>query len=77
MPSEYVRELIRRDQKRKAREQLDALVLEGLDSGHPTPVDAGYWSNLHMIGATLLDVEMTRNQSAMGKEFSKTDRGVQ
>jgi antitoxin ParD1/3/4 len=31
-PSEYVRELIRSDQKRQAKEQLDRLLLEGLDS---------------------------------------------
>ena len=31
--SEYVRELIRADQKRKAEDRIDALLLEGLDSG--------------------------------------------
>jgi antitoxin ParD1/3/4 len=31
-PSDYVRELIRSDQKRLAKEQLDRLLLEGLDS---------------------------------------------
>ena len=30
-PSEYVRELIREDQKRRAKERLDALLLEGLN----------------------------------------------
>jgi antitoxin ParD1/3/4 len=30
--SEYVRELIRNDEKRKAEEQLEALLLEGLSS---------------------------------------------
>jgi len=30
--SEYVRELIRADEKRKAEEQLEALLLEGLKS---------------------------------------------
>lgn len=30
--SEYVRELIRADEKRKAEEQLEALLLEGLNS---------------------------------------------
>jgi len=29
-PSEYVRELIREDEKRKAEEQLEALLLDGL-----------------------------------------------
>ena len=30
--SEYVRELIREDQKRKAQQRLEALLLEGLNS---------------------------------------------
>jgi antitoxin ParD1/3/4 len=41
--SEYVRELIRADQKRKTEEQIDALLLEGLDSGAPVPVTGEYW----------------------------------
>jgi len=45
-PSEYVRELIRDDQKRRAKEKLDALLLEGLNSGDSIPVDAKFWSEL-------------------------------
>ena len=45
-PSEYVRELIRRDQKRRAKEKLDALLLEGLNSGDSIPMDAQFWSDL-------------------------------
>ena len=45
-PSEYVRELIREDQKRQAKEKLDALLLEGLNSGDSIPVDAKFWSEL-------------------------------
>ena len=41
--SEYVRELIRADQKRKADERIDALLLEGLGSGEPIPVTKKYW----------------------------------
>jgi antitoxin ParD1/3/4 len=41
--SEYMRELIRADQKRKTEERIDALLLEGLDSGEPIPVTADYW----------------------------------
>lgn len=39
--SEYVRELIRADEKRKAEEQLEALLLEGLSSEETamTPTD--------------------------------------
>lgn len=45
-PSEYVRELIREDQKRRARERLDALLLEGLDSGDPIAATPEFWSAL-------------------------------
>jgi antitoxin ParD1/3/4 len=41
--SEYVRELIRADQRRKVEERVDALLLEGLDSGEPIPVTKEYW----------------------------------
>jgi antitoxin ParD1/3/4 len=41
--SEYVRELIRADQKQKARQKLEALLLEGLDSGEPIEVTPQYW----------------------------------
>ena len=45
-PSEYVRELIREDQKRKAKEKLDQLLLDGLSSGDPISVDAKFWTDL-------------------------------
>ncbi len=41
--SEYVRDLIRADQKRKVEERIDALLLEGLDSGQPIAVSPEYW----------------------------------
>ena len=41
--SEYIRELIRADQKRKAEVRIDALLLEGLDSAQPIPVTPDYW----------------------------------
>jgi antitoxin ParD1/3/4 len=45
-PSEYVRELIRGDQKRRAQERLDLLLLEGLDSGEPLPATPVFWADL-------------------------------
>ena len=36
-PSEYMRHLIREDRKRAAQEQLEALLLEGLESGASEP----------------------------------------
>lgn len=41
--SEYIRELIRRDQKEAAREKLEALLVEGLESGEPIVVTEEYW----------------------------------
>ena len=41
--SDYVRDLIRRDQKHQAREKLEALLLEGLDSGPPIEVNEAWW----------------------------------
>lgn len=43
-PSEYVRELIREDQKRRAVEMLEALLAEGLSSGEPVKADRKYWA---------------------------------
>lgn len=45
-PSEYVRELIREDRKRRAHEKLDALLMEGLNSGEPIAADARFWAEL-------------------------------
>jgi len=41
--SEYIRELIRADQRRMAQEKLDTLLLEGLESGHPVEVTPEFW----------------------------------
>lgn len=41
--SEYVRKLIREDEKRKAEEKLEALLLEGLNSGDPIEITPEYW----------------------------------
>jgi antitoxin ParD1/3/4 len=42
-PSEYVRTLIREDQKRKGWERIEALLLEGVSSGAPVEVNRRYW----------------------------------
>jgi antitoxin ParD1/3/4 len=41
--SEYVRELIRADQKRRMEERIDSLLLEGLRSGEPIEVTPEFW----------------------------------
>ncbi len=41
--SEYVRELIRNDEKRKAEDRLEALLLEGLESDE-SPLTSEDWA---------------------------------
>lgn len=51
--SEYVRELIRADEKRKAEEQLEAKLLEGLNSAESelTPAD---WKDIRKVAMARL-----------------------
>jgi len=42
--SEYIRQLVREDQKRAAQERLEQLLLEGIDSGEPIEGTAEYWA---------------------------------
>ena len=44
--SEYVRALIRADQKRKSDEEIQALLLEGLAGGTPTPLTEKDWQDI-------------------------------
>lgn len=39
-PSDYVRALIREDQKRRAEEKLEQLLIEGLESGPASEYDS-------------------------------------
>ena len=49
--SEYVRELIRKDQDRK---RLRAMILQGATSGLAAPVDADYFESLYVRVRTYL-----------------------
>ena len=42
-PSEYLRELLRQDQRRRVEEQLEARLLEGINSGAPIEITPEYW----------------------------------
>src|SRR6266853_111254 len=44
--SEYVRELIRDDEKRKAQEKLEALLMEGVQSSGPTQMTRQDWADI-------------------------------
>ena len=44
--SEYFRELLRAEQKRQLREEIDARLLEALNSGEPIELTPEYWEDL-------------------------------
>ena len=51
--SEYVRELIRDDEKRKAQEWFEAMLLEGINS-EETPMTAQDWIDIRKEGRALV-----------------------
>ena len=44
-PSEYLRELLRQDQKQRTEDKLETLLLEGLESGEPIEITPEFWEN--------------------------------
>lgn len=44
--SDYFRDLVHEDQRRKAQQTLDALLQEGLDSGPATPMAPHDWDEI-------------------------------
>ena len=53
--SEYLRELIRRDQERQAQERLEELLLEGVKSGSASPLTKQDWAELRANVAERLE----------------------
>lgn len=43
--SDYVQTLIQEDQKRKAQEELEALLIDGLESGEPIKATPEFWQD--------------------------------
>jgi len=44
--SEYIRDLIRDDEKRKAQDSLESLLMEGVQSGDPTEMTRQDWDDI-------------------------------
>jgi len=44
--SEYIRQLVREDQKRAAKERLESLLMEGIESGPAVEMTAADWDDL-------------------------------
>jgi antitoxin ParD1/3/4 len=49
-PGDYVSDLVREAKEREAEEQLEKLLLEGLDSGPATPMTSEDWEEIKQRG---------------------------
>jgi len=47
--SEYIRDLVRIDQREQAKRRLRELVTEGLASGSATPMSASDWADMESV----------------------------
>ena len=61
--SEYVRDLIRDDEKRKAQERLEALLMEGIQSGEPTDMTRQDWSDIRAAALKQFEVRRSRKSA--------------
>ena len=61
--SEYVRDLIRDDEKRKAQERLEALLMEGIQSGAPTDMTRQDWTDIRAAALKQFEVRRSRKSA--------------
>jgi antitoxin ParD1/3/4 len=67
--SEYVRELIREDRKRRAKERLEMLLLEGLESGPATEMTTADWEAIRQeVRQRLADRQGVPHAEAKGAD---------
>ncbi len=71
--SEYVRELIRADEKRKAEEQLEALLLAGL-KGEETLMSRADWQQIRQEATAQVRAKR-RNRTSSAAQQSAGRRG--
>ena len=61
--SEYFCKLVRLDQKRKTKEHLETLLLEGLNSGSATPLTDQDWDDIHVLVRTEVQNQKDLNEN--------------
>jgi antitoxin ParD1/3/4 len=58
--SEYVRDLIRDDEKRKAQEKLEAMLMEGIQSGGPSEMKREDWDDIRREAVRQFEARKSR-----------------
>ncbi|MCX6605175.1 MAG: type II toxin-antitoxin system ParD family antitoxin [Acidobacteria bacterium] len=61
--SEYVRELIRGDENRKAQQRLEALLMEGVLSSEPTEMRPEDWQDIRREAIKQFEALRTRKMA--------------
>jgi antitoxin ParD1/3/4 len=61
--SEYIRDLIRDDEKRKAQERLEALLLEGVQSSGPTEMTRQDWDEVRKEALKQFEARRSRKSA--------------
>ncbi|MCC6391600.1 MAG: type II toxin-antitoxin system ParD family antitoxin [Bryobacterales bacterium] len=61
--SEYVRDLIRNDERRKTEEKLESLLMEGIQSGEPTEMTREDWSEIRREALKQFEARKSRKSS--------------
>lgn len=69
--SEYVRDLIRADEKQKAREKLETLLMEGIDSGNASAMTRQDWDDIRKEALKQFEARKLRKSA----RSSEDDRG--
>jgi antitoxin ParD1/3/4 len=59
--SDYVRDLIRNDERRGAQENIEALLVEGLQSGTATEMTGPEWDEIRTEALTQFEARKSRN----------------
>jgi antitoxin ParD1/3/4 len=61
--SEYVRDLIREDEKRKAQEKLEAMLMEGVQSGGPTELTSQDWADIRQEALRKVEARRSKKET--------------
>jgi antitoxin ParD1/3/4 len=61
--SEYVRDLIRDDEKRKAQKKLEAMLMEGIQSGKPTEMTRQDWADIRQEAVKQFEARKSRKMT--------------
>ena len=61
--SEYVRELVRNDERRKAQERLEEMLMQGIQSGEPTEMTRQDWDDVRREAVKQFEARKSRKST--------------